>query len=141
MTEENKNLELKLWNKISATYVSLEKKQSRLLANYKLTSPQFHVLETLKNYGPLPLNKISEKLMVTGANITCVIDNLEKANLVKRVHSKKDRRVITAELTEIGKQQIKKVFPEYLSQLGEMIKSLTDNEKKQLIRLTKKLVV
>lgn len=141
MTKENKNLELKLWNNLSAAFISLEKLQSRLLANYKLTLPQFHVLETLEKYGPSPLNKISEKLMVTGANITCVIDNLEKVNLVKRVHSKKDRRVITAKLTEVGKQKIKKVYPEYLSKLDEMTKNLTDTEKKQLIRLNEKLVV
>ena len=141
MTEKNKNLELKLWNNIFTTYVSLEKLQSRLLADYKLTLPQFHVLETLKKYGPLPLNKISGKLFVTGANITCVIDNLEKVNLVQRVHSKKDRRVITAELTEAGKKQIKKVYPEYLNQLNELTKNLTDNEKKELIRLNAKLLV
>ena len=34
--------------------------------------------------GSIPLKKISDELMVTGANITCVMDNLEKEDLVKK---------------------------------------------------------
>jgi MarR family 2-MHQ and catechol resistance regulon transcriptional repressor len=48
--------------------------------------------------------------LVTGANITCVVDNLEKEDLVRRVPSKKDRRIINAELTDKGKEKIENFF-------------------------------
>ena len=89
--------------------------------------------------GSIPLKKISDELMVTGANITCVMDNLEKEDLVKRVHSKSDRRVINAELTTKGKQKLDKIYPEHVKSLNDFSKKLTDTEMKQLAGLLDKL--
>ena len=89
--------------------------------------------------GPIPLKKISDELMVTGANITCVMDNLEKEDLVRRVHSKSDRRVINAELTSKGKQKLEKIYPQHVKSLNSFSKKLTDSEMKQLSGLLDKL--
>ena len=90
-------------------------------------------------HGSIPLKKISDELMVTGANITCVMDNLEKEDLVKRIHSKTDRRVINAELTPKGKQKLEKIYPEHIKSLNEFSKKLSDTEIKQLSVLLEKL--
>ncbi len=85
------------------------------------------------------MKKISDELLVTGANITCVMDNLEKEDLVRRVHSKTDRRVINAELTPKGKQKLDKIYPEHVKSLNEVSKKLTEVELKQLTALLDKL--
>jgi MarR family transcriptional regulator, 2-MHQ and catechol-resistance regulon repressor len=51
--------------------------------------------------------------MVTGANITCIVDNLEKEEMVQRTYSKEDQRVILAGLTKKGKEKIESILPEY----------------------------
>jgi len=93
----------------------------------------------LQKSGPIPLKRISEELLVTGANITCVVDNLEKEDLVRRVPSKKDRRIINAELTDKGKEKIERLFPEFTSGLSESMKGLTEGEKRNLIELLEKI--
>ena len=66
---------------------AVESLGSRLAQNYVssgLTSSQFGVLETLLHLGPLYQKEIANKLLVSGGNITMVIDNLERRQLVIR---------------------------------------------------------
>ncbi len=119
---------------------TLKRVHSAQLSAQKLTSPQFGVLNVLQKNGSVPLKKIGDELLVTGANITCVVDNLEKQSLVKRVPSKTDRRVINAELTAKGKQKLTKIYPEHIKSMNEFSKRFTDNEVKQLTGLLEKLV-
>ncbi len=129
---------LDLWDKLTTATEVLRKIHAKQVAAYNLTAPQFHVLEVLYKEGSVPLKRISERLFVTGANITCVMDNLEKEELVRRVPSRKDRRVINAELTSRGEERIKKIYPEYTTGLEAAFKSLNETDKKELIKLLSK---
>ena len=75
---------------------------------------------------------------MTGANITCVVDNLEKDLLVTRVHSKRDRRIILAELTVKGRELIEKILPDFESKTDDIMSRLSDEEKDQLVKLLDK---
>lgn len=140
MDLEKNKMALELWDRISKAYDKGRKAQVKQMYGEKLTAPQFGVLEVLAKSGPIPLKRISEELMVTGANITCVVDNLEKENFVKRVHSKEDRRVILAELTPEGKEKINSIMPEYIQNMSTQLNALSADEQKSLINLLDKLV-
>ncbi len=77
--------------------------------------------------------------MVTGANITCVVDNLEKENLVQRVHSSNDRRIVNAELTSRGREKMESIFPDYLNHISEAVSFLPHEEQKLLNRILQKI--
>jgi len=139
MERMNTELALDLWTRLSKAYDKVRKDQMKQMAQEKLTAPQFNVLEVLSRRGPIPLKRISEELMVTGANITCVVDNLEKEDLVRRVHSKEDRRVINAELTDKGKEKINGILPEYAKQMTNLISVLNESEQRELANLLQKL--
>ncbi len=139
MENAKSELALDLWTKLSKAYDKVRKEQMKQMAQEKLTAPQFNVLEVLSRRGPIPLKRISEELMVTGANITCVVDNLEKEDLVKRVHSKEDRRVINAELTEKGNEKINGILPAYATQMSEITGVLSEGEQRELSNLLAKL--
>ncbi len=127
-------------SKIAKVNDLFRKANSKELLKFDLTAPQFDSLLVIHTSGPIPLKKISEELMVTGANITCIIDNLEKMNYVKRVNSREDRRVVLAELTSKGKEKVTKVLPDYLKRLSEVSGKLTQAESKQLNSLLDKLL-
>lgn len=137
---DKKLTSLELWEKLSKVNDKIRKVQARQMFEEKLTAPQFGVLEILYKRGPLPLKKISDEMMVTGANITCVVDNLEKENLVKRVPSKEDRRVIHAELTPDGKNKIDSIYPAYTKNIAEIFSSLSASEQKELLKLLSKIL-
>jgi len=64
------------------------------ISEYGLTTPQFGVLEALHHLGSLSLGDLADKLLVTGGNITYVMDRLEERGLVERDRSTEDRRVV-----------------------------------------------
>ena len=136
---DKKQTALDLWDKLSKAYDKVRRVQSKQMFEQKLTTPQFGVLEILNKTGAIPLKKISEEVMVTGANITCVVDNLEKEGFVKRIPSKEDRRVIHADLTPQGRTKIESILPAYSESMASLISALTDSEQKELVRLLSKL--
>jgi len=140
MSENVKNnLSVDVWRELSNTFEIIGKSHARRMSHLNLTNPQFSVLDTLSSQGTMPLKSISKELNVTGANITCVMDNLEKRELAVRVPSKTDRRIINAELTTEGKKAVKKLTPLFIDSITEETKNLTDSEKKTLVELLRKL--
>lgn len=139
MSTDKKQLSLELWDKLSKAYDKVRRMQSKQMFHEKLTTPQFGVLEILLKSGPIPLKKISDEMMVTGANITCVVDNLEKEGFVVRIHSKEDRRVILADLTDAGRAKINSIMPAYADNMSAALSVLNDAEMKELKRLFEKL--
>ena len=54
------------------------------LANADLTFSQLDILICLNRTRGLPLSEVADRLLVTGGNVTGIIDRLEKAGLVTR---------------------------------------------------------
>jgi len=140
MPNQKAETALQLLEKLSKASDMFRKVQSKQMHVENLTNPQFGALFVLKKYGSVPLKKISDEMMVTGANITCVVDNLEKEGFVKRIHSIEDRRVINAELTPKGKAKVEQLLPSYRQNAMSMVSKLKDDEQKTLLNLLEKLV-
>ena len=89
--------------------------------------------------GDLRVCEIIDKILTTGGNMTVVIDNLVKQNLVKRCTDLNDRRVNLISITEQGKNLMSGIFPKHLENINEIFSCLTLEEKNNLISLLKKL--
>lgn len=118
---------------------TINNKLNRHLAEADLTASQFGVLEALYHLGSLNQRSLAEKLLKSGGNITMVIDNLEKADLVVRKRDPKDRRSIQIYLTDKGKKLIKRFFPEHLERIMEIFNSISEKDKTELSRICKQL--
>ena len=128
------------------TFIKLTRATNSLmsrLAGYdtleNLTISQFGVLEVLLHLGPLSQSDIGAKMLKSGGNITLVIDNLEKQNLVQRTVDPTDRRITIVRLTEQGESLIKKIFPRQLQAIVSELSALDAQEQAVLGRLCKKL--
>jgi MarR family 2-MHQ and catechol resistance regulon transcriptional repressor len=111
----------------------------RVLSAPKLTISQFGVLEALYHKGPLCQKDIAAKILKSTGNITLVIDNLEKIDLVRRERDSEDRRFITIHLTESGAKLIAKVFADVEAAIVTEMGSLAESEQETLGILCKKL--
>lgn len=130
---------LALVTALARSHGALMRELERELGTHKLTQPQFGVLEILGRRGPLPLHELGKELLVSGGNITCVVDNLEKAGLVRRERDTQDRRVIKAALTDEGASRLAEILPLYQARAGELAAGLTDVEQGILVQLLRKL--
>lgn len=104
-----------------------------------LTETQFGVLEALHHLGPMPQARLCEKLLVSGSNLTTVIDNLERNGLVRRDPNPDDRRAYLIRLSDAGKSLIARAFPAHAARVRSLLGVLTQAEQRELGRLCKKL--
>ena len=130
---------LNAYIKLTRATSSVAGRLSRQLANAGLTPTQLGVLEALLHLGPLGQRALGGKLLMSGANITTVVDNLERRRLVRRERSGDDRRNVTVHLTTDGRRLISKIFPGHAAAIAEAFSALTAAEQDELARLTKKL--
>lgn len=104
-----------------------------------LTHSQFAVLEALHHLGPLSQGQLGRKILRSNANLTTVVDSLEKKGLVTRDRSADDRRRVTVQLTGSGAKLIARVFPRHAEQIEQEFAVLSVEEQQQLASLLKKL--
>ena len=109
------------------------------LAAAGLTEGQFGVLEALLHLGPLHQCDLARKHLLSGGNMTMIVDNLEKRDLVRRERSATDRRFVRIHLTPAGRRLIKTLFPRHAETLAKTMGTLTAPEQEQLGKLCRKL--
>lgn len=136
---EGEHRALRLWIALARSTSTFTRVVAARVADYGLTLPQFGVLEALYHLGPLPLGELAEKLLVTGGNVTYVMDRLEDQGLVTRTRCGEDRRVVRACLTDQGRDLIIDVFPGHASFVEELVGVLEPHEQETLRTLLKKL--
>lgn len=111
----------------------------RHLLEDNLTHSQFAVIEALYHLGPLCQGDLGKKILKSNANLTTVVDSLEKKHLVVRDRSASDRRRVTVQLTPAGELLVGKVFPRHVEGIAAEFAVLSDDEQQLLAQLLKKL--
>ncbi len=110
-----------------------------LQKDHGVTESQFGVLEALWHLGPMPQARLCEKLLVSGSNLTTVIDNLERSGLVHRGENPDDRRAHLVRLSSKGEALIARAFPAHAERVTALLGALTAAEQRQLGQLCRKL--
>ena len=77
---------------------------NRITEKHGLTYAQWTALSCISHEGKTGIThgELGERLMVSKAPITAIVDRLERAKLVKRVADKRDRRVSRVLITQHG---------------------------------------
>ena len=127
---------LVLWKAASAVQAYAENSVSEL----EMCGSDFAVLEALLHKGPLPVNEIGKKVLLTSGSITVAVDRLETKGLVERRAHRTDRRAKIVHLTKEGRKVIARVYSDHAADMERLAStSLTRPERETLIRLLKKI--
>jgi MarR family transcriptional regulator, 2-MHQ and catechol-resistance regulon repressor len=136
---EDQGVALGLWVTLARCHATYAKAVSAKVQEYGLTTPQFGTLEALYHLGPLSLGDLADKLLVTGGNVTYVMDRLEDQGLVYRYRQPDDRRVVQARLTTEGRNLVSEVFPGHVAYVENLSRHLSVEEQESLQALLKTL--
>lgn len=79
--------------------------------------------------------EVAGEMQVTSANVTFLVDGLEKDSLVRRVPSLTDRRTVYVELTPTGLTSAERIVPSLARFMAAMAEDFSDAEKRQLAHL------
>ena len=74
----------------------------RLSKHAGLTGPQLLIMRTIRDLGEVTIGTIADKVSLSQAPVTTILDRLEHRELVYRVRSTQDKRKVHAHLTEGG---------------------------------------
>jgi len=74
----------------------------RLSKHAGLTGPQLLIMRTIRDLGEVTIGTIADKVSLSQATVTTILDRLEHRKLVYRVRSTRDKRKVHAHLTEDG---------------------------------------
>ena len=133
------DLALTMWVKLARAFSTFNKLTADHIRQFSLTQPQFGALETLGHLGPMTIGDLCKKQLVSGGNMTVVVDNLEERSLVARVTSKEDRRSYIVKLTPKGKRLFQRIFKDHAEFVSRIAEVLSEDELVELGRLLKKL--
>lgn len=136
---KNDPLPVAAFSELSKTANTVSTEIHKHLAEHKLTTSQFGVLEALHKLGSMYQRDLAHEIVKTTGNITTVIDNLEKNDLVRREREAKDRRYFLVVLTPKGNKLIKKIYPSHVKQIELAMKRLTGAEQEKLLAICEKL--
>ena len=110
-------------------------------AGFEITRPRFTLLRMLylSPEHRLPQSEIAQSMRVSGANVTQLIDALEREGWVERMINPADKRVTFAQLTPDGEERCARLLPAMIEFMEDSMSGLTSEEVAQLEGLLAKL--
>lgn len=119
----------------------LQQAAGRYMGHFGLSKSTFNVLMILRHSPEdgMQLHELGELLLVSRANITGLIDHLERERYVTRVVASEDRRVRRARITSRGKALLDEFLPVHFGNLKILLGDLSVEEKEMLLALLRKM--
>ena len=118
----------------------LEKRIASLIQPFSLSPATGLVLSILADSEtPLSPNTIADRLIISRASVTSLLDSLEKRGFVKRQPHLSDRRRLLVELTDSGRQVANQFRPIVHQHQKVWLKALNEKEQEQLIQMLHQL--
>jgi DNA-binding MarR family transcriptional regulator len=134
---------LRIWLRLMTCTQMIERVvRSRLRDRFGTTLPRFDLMSQLERHPEgLKMNELSRLLMVTGGNVTAIVDQLEKEGLVERLDEPADRRAFRIRLTRAGEKSFAEMAREHEEWVVDMLSGLSRREQDDLLRLLAKAKV
>jgi len=132
---------LRIWLRLLTCTQLIERQvRSRLRGEFATTLPRFDLMAQLERHPEgLKMNALSRLLMVTGGNITAIVDQLEKEGLVERFDEPGDRRAFRIHLTRAGERTFGEMARAHEGWVVGLLAGLSHREKDELLKLLAKL--
>ncbi|MCG6894380.1 MAG: MarR family transcriptional regulator [Desulfobacteraceae bacterium] len=126
-------IRLALWKAEKA----VERVDRASIAGTGLQFTDFAILEVLLHKGPLPVNTIGKKVLLTSGSMTAAVNRLEKRGFVRRLQDPSDGRYFHVHLTSLGRRTIREAYATHAQNLDRLAEILSPEERRELVRLLK----
>jgi len=132
---------LRIWLRLLTCTQLIEKRvRAGLREQFGTTLPRFDLLAQLERHpGGLKMNALSRLLMVTGGNVTAIVDQLAKEGLLERLDEPADRRAFRIRLTRAGERGFAEMARAHEEWVVELLAGLSRREHEELLKLLAKV--
>jgi DNA-binding MarR family transcriptional regulator len=105
----------------------------RMVKACGLTIPQVMVLRAIADLGDVTVRRVSDHVSLSQATVTTILNRLEARELVIRVRSETDKRVVNARLTAAGQQVLEDAPTLLHEKFIERFESLSGSEQTRVL--------
>jgi DNA-binding MarR family transcriptional regulator len=128
---------LRLWLRLLSATTRIEDTiRQRLREQFGITLPRFDLMAQLEREPlGLSMSELSRRMMVTGGNVTSIVDQLEKEQLVRRQMQVTDRRSFTVSLTDDGRTVFSAMARAHEGWVVELLAPMDESEQEKLHNL------
>ena len=134
------HLALKLWLRILTCSNLIEARiRQNLRHEFDCTLPRFDLLAQLERADGLKMSELSQRLMVTGGNVTGLADQLQNEGWLVREPVENDRRATRLRLTEAGRDRFTGIARTHERWVLDLLAALSRDEQQHLHTLLGKL--
>jgi len=140
-TSQVDHVSLRLWLRLLTCHNLVETRlRQHMRTSFDTTLPRFDLMAQLDRHPEgLKMRDLSRLLMVTGGNITGLIDRLVGEGLIERCEDPADRRAYYARLTAEGQRQFREMAGQHEAWVISLLSELSEPEQQQLSQLLGKL--
>jgi len=134
---DDHHLSLRLWLRMLACTNRTESfVRQNLQSKFGTTLPRFDLMAQLERAPQgLKMSELSQRMMVTGGNVTGITDGLQREGLVVRETDASDRRVFRVRLTAEGQRQFRRMAAEHEQWVIVLFGGMSMRQKNQLVEL------
>lgn len=133
---------LSIWLQIAKISAQIEQDvNGKLRENYGQSLTRFDVLSQFIRTGDdeMSVGALSRELIASSGNISRLLDRMEKDGLLRRTHSKTDRRSVYVHITKAGHDLFAAMARDHHEWISQMLKGLPQTRQSQLSELLKEL--
>lgn len=132
---------LRLWLRLlTCTQLIEGQVRGRLRERFATTLPRFDLMSQLERHPQgLKMNELSRRMMVTGGNVTGIVDQLAAEGLVERQADPADRRALRVRLTRAGERVFAEMARAHEEWIVATLAGLSRREHAELFRLLAKV--
>lgn len=132
---------LKMWIRLLGVTRGAERHlREYLRVEHGTTLPRFDVMAALwRRREGLTMSELGRLLLVSGGNVTVIVDGLEKEGLVIRTPSSADRRTVAVSLTERGLTEFERIAVGHEAEIDKLFNHLSEADLETLSGIFKRL--
>lgn len=109
-------------------------------SDFQLTPSQMTVLLEVFDRKASRVGELSNSMRVSAPTVSGLIDRLVRSGYLRRIHDKKDRRVVNVVLTNKGKSTVVSLLSEIKKRWHKILTRLTEEERENYLRILKRIV-
>jgi DNA-binding MarR family transcriptional regulator len=125
---------LRLWLRLlTCTHLIETHVRKALAKEFKTTLPRFDLMAQLERapHG-LQMGELSRRMLVTGGNVTGIVDQLERSGLLLRTEDPADRRAYLVKLTKEGRRLFGQMAAEHENWIVKLFSGIPKREQRAL---------
>lgn len=141
VNSKSRYLSIRTVIEMASAFDAMDEIFSQHFARFGLSQPKFNALIQLRLAGDrgLTQSELGQLMLVSRANITGLVERLERDGLVSRTSDPEDKRALRVQITARGQKLMEAFLPVHNDFVHKAMSSLSDGEKETLTVLLAKM--